>query len=265
MTGALHIDRSVAANSTELWEACATPHGLEGWYADRVTGAVIKGQSLRISWPGLGATVPLEVVDLDPGRRIVFRNGAGTVILEVSEGRVALTHAGLSDKDDHEGFEASWRVSLALLAHSLERQRGRKRRAAWSLARARTSVELAYAYFTTAEGLSAWLARGPGLGRQGEQYSMRSLSGESMTGRILVSEGGRDVALSWEEQEDSVLVLRSFPSPASQAERVLAICWSRWESRQGTANVDPIAAEIERELKRSVERLARALGQGGVA
>jgi len=268
MTGDLHIDRRVSALSSELWEACATPRGLEGWYADRVTGAIANGGTVRVEWPGLQSSAALEVAEWSPERRVVYRNGASRVALEVSDQRVSLTHSGLSATDDIEGFRSSWRVALAVLAHSIEAHRGRQRRTAWLLARARTSARIARLYFTEPEGLSAWLARGPGIPGEGEGYSMTTLDGRPMSGRVLTVEGGRDVALSWNEADDSVLVFRSLPSPTHRDERILASCWSRWtapSSRHEGALGEPEVKQIEAELERSMRRLASELDRGGVA
>jgi uncharacterized protein YndB with AHSA1/START domain len=268
MTGDLHIDRRVSASSSELWEACATPRGLEGWYADKVTGTITSGGSVRLEWPALRSSAPLEVVELLPERRVVYRNGASRVVLEVADERVALTHSGLTAKDDIEGFRSSWRVALAVLAHSMEVHRGLSRKASWFLARARTSARIAHLYFTAPEGLSAWLARGSGVAREGEAYSMTTLDGAPMSGRVLAAEGGRDVALSWYEANDSVVVFRSLPSPTHRDERILAACWSQWTapSSQSDDGLGELGSKrIEAELERSVRRLARELDRGGVA
>jgi uncharacterized protein YndB with AHSA1/START domain len=268
MTGDLHIDRRVSASSSELWEACATPRGLEGWYADKVTGTITRGGTIRLEWPGLRSSTTLDVVDLVPERQVVYRNGASRVSLEVADQRVSLTHSGLTTTDDIEGFRSSWRVALAVLAHSLEVHRGRSRRAAWFVGRARTSARIAHLYFTAPEGLSAWLARGPGVPREGETYSMTALNGAPMTGRVLAGDGGRDVALSWHEANDSVLVFRSLPSPTHRDERILAACWSRWVAPAPRKDDDLDETDvkaIEVELERSVRRLAIELDRGGVA
>jgi uncharacterized protein YndB with AHSA1/START domain len=266
MTGDVHIDRQVSASPRDLWAACATARGLENWCADRVVGTIATGATVRLEWPDLRATVILEVAEFVPGRRVSFRNGATRVALEIGESSVQLTHAGLGAGDDREGWTGSWRLALELLAHGLESHPGKQRRARWFSAHARTTSALAHVYYTDSQGLAAWLGEGPGLGDEGAEYAMRSLSGAPMTGRVLVRSGGRDVALSWREEGNSVLVLRSFPSPVSRSERVLAACWSRWlEAGQEGADESSTTAQTERALKEGVERLARVLGQSGIA
>jgi uncharacterized protein YndB with AHSA1/START domain len=268
MTGDLHIDRRVSAPSRELWQACATPRGLEGWYADRVTGSIVAGGTVRLEWPNLRSSLALEVEECIPEKRVVYRNGVSRVVLEVGDGSVSLTHSGLGPNDDREGFWSSWRVALAVLAHSVEAHPGMQRRATWFLGRARTSTRIARVYFTEPEGLSAWLARGSGIRNEGEAYSMTTLDGSALTGRVLALEGGRDVALSWLEADDSMLVFRSLPSSTNKDERILAVCWSRW-IRPAPRTPDQLdeaeVNRIEAELGRSVRRLARELDRGGVA
>ena len=53
--------------------------------------------------------------------------------------------------------------------------------------------------------------------------------GERLSGIVLSKAQDRDVAITWREQDDSVLVFRTFPSPFVQAERILALSWSHWD------------------------------------
>jgi len=76
---------------------------------------------------------------------------------------------------------------------------------------------------------------------------------------VLCRAPGRDVALTWEEQNDSVLVLRTLPSPRASQERVVAICWSKWGA------TEPGEHAIETELRRSLERLGALLAMSGSA
>jgi hypothetical protein len=108
------------------------------------------------------------------------------------------------------------------------------------------------------------------LQKEGERYFMTGLSGDPMTGTVLAADGGRDVAFSWEETDDSVVVLRSLPSPASKDERVIAMCWSRWLSASPETGAQGKAEEaeiqrVEGELKRAVQRLALVLDRSGIA
>jgi uncharacterized protein YndB with AHSA1/START domain len=259
MAGEIRLVRSVRATRAELWQACSTPSGLEGWYADRVTGALNRGGSVRLEWPELGAGVDLDVAELVPNERLVFRNGDSRVAIDVADGKVSLAHEGLADDDDLEGFRSSWHVALAVLTHALEAHPGAGRRTRWAARPARTTAGIAHLCFTEPEALRSWLAEDAIIGAEGERYSLTLGSGERMSGRVLVRSGGRDVALTWEEQHDSVVVLRTLPSPKSDRERVVAACWSKW------GPTSPGERAVENELRRALERLAAMLAMSGEA
>jgi tRNA pseudouridine-54 N-methylase len=97
------------------------------------------------------------------------------------------------------------------------------------------------------------------MGAEGEAYSLTLSSGERMSGKVLCRVAGRDLALSWEEQNDSILALRTLPSPRADRERVVAICWSKWGA------TEPGEHAVEGELKRALERLSGILAMSGRA
>ena len=258
MTGEVRLERSFRASRKELWEACATRSGLEGWYADRVSGTLARDGKVRLEWPELGARVDLDVEEHVPDRRIVFSHGATRVILAISEGRVSLTHEGLDAEDDVQGFESSWRVALAMLRHALEVHPGKPRRTRWVVRGVSTSASLAHLCFTEPEALATWLGRGATVGDEGQPFVIRTANGESISGDVLIRDGGRDVAFSWREQSDSVLVFRTLPSPTAEG-RILAACWSKWGPTQAGERA------VVTELSRALDRLALVLSKSGEA
>jgi uncharacterized protein YndB with AHSA1/START domain len=259
MAGEVHLVFSARASREELWEACGTRSGLEAWYADRVTGSISRGATVRLEWPELGAMLELGVEEVRPNELIVLANGKNRVSLAVSDGQVELTHEGLSSEDDLEGFASSWRVALATLKHALEEHPRSPRRTRWAARRAQTSSELAHLCFTAPAALDRWLGQGTVMGAEGEAYSLTLSSGERMSGKVLCRVAGRDLALSWEEQNDSILALRTLPSPRADRERVVAICWSKWGA------TEPGEHAVEGELKRALERLSGILAMSGRA
>ena len=107
----IRISQKIPASVDALWVACATPSGIAGWQADRVTGSVEAGETLGLGWPDLGVSIHLDVLELHEGRRVVFGHGESRVRFEV--------------KDDEElGTESSWRLALGTLAHYLDRYAG---------------------------------------------------------------------------------------------------------------------------------------------
>jgi uncharacterized protein YndB with AHSA1/START domain len=266
MTGerpVVHLEHPVRRSRRELWDACATAAGLEGWYADRVTGKFEVGGSVRLEWPDLGAAVDLSVSECSPERRIAFAGGENRVTLTLSEGSLALTHEGLDEADDLAGFHSSWRVALSHLSHALEVHAGRTRHATWWVRRARTSAEMAHLCFTEPSALERWLGQTAGLDPEGGRYSVKLEDGRTVSGRVLVRESGHDVALSWEGAGgDSVLSLRTLPSPRGEAERLLALCWSTWAPIGGAEAKDPAVVRL---LTSAVDRLVTVLARAGDA
>jgi uncharacterized protein YndB with AHSA1/START domain len=258
MTGEIRLTQRIRASRAELWRACSTTEGLERWYADRITGALSPGGRLVLEWPALGAAVELEVAEVNAGERVVFRNGQSRVTLTPGDGELGLAHQGLAATDDLSGFESSWRIALSLLAQSVEVHPAERRTARWFIRRTRTKPELAHLYFTEREALAAWLGSGGPLGPEGSRYAL-DLDGRPMSGKVLVRAAGRDVALSWHEDGDSVVVFRTLPSPASERERLVGAWWSRWGE---SGEERPPAAET---LERAVERLSAVLERSGAA
>ncbi len=253
MTRVIHLERSIAAPADAAWEACATPRGIARWQADEVTGTVERGSSLALRWPALGARVDLDVVDVAPERRLVLRSGDALLALDLAPGSIQLEHGGLAPGDELEGVASSWRLSLSLLAQSVERHRGRDRRVEWVVRRARTNTAAAHAFFTDGSALGSWLARHGSVGPEGSRYELELMSGTRMSGRVLSHTPARDVALEWSEQGDSVLVMRTLPSPVDPDDRLIALCWSRW-------GADPPPDALKGELAAALDRLARILG-----
>jgi uncharacterized protein YndB with AHSA1/START domain len=259
MSGTIHLARTLRASHSEIGRACTTAAGLQTWYADRVTGEIARGGSVVLAWPDLGASIELEVTDLVPERRVTFENGTSTVTLEVSAETVTLEHSGLEDEDDLEGFRSSWQIALAVLGHAVEVHRGAARRARWVARPARVSPGVAHAWFTEPRALAAWLGEGAVVGGVGEGFSLSFGDGEPMSGRVLGRAEGRDIAWSWKERDDSVVVLRTLPGLGTGNERVLAACWSTW------APADDRDGGVVRDLSRALERLAGILETAGRA
>lgn len=258
MTGEVRLGKSIRASREELFRACATTDGLERWYADRVTGAMTRGSSVRLEWPELNAGVELHVAELVPNERIVLASGESRVTLTVSEGHLELVHEGLAPTDDVPGFGSSWRVALAVLAHAVEAHPGRPRRTDWIARPARTSATLAHLCFTEPEALTSWLGRAEKIGAEGQPYSIRLETGETMQGKVVARPSGRDVAFTWEERGNSVVVFRTLPSP-SEGERVLAVCWSHWTPEEAGERA------VVNGFERAIERLSSVLLQSGEA
>jgi len=182
-----------------------------------------------LSWPALGVALELRVLEVLKQRRIVLAGGPWRMEVTLEPGAISLAHSGASEGPEAEGVRSSWRMSLALLAHHLERHRARRRKVFWITRRAAVAPEAAHVFFTDEQALASWLTRsGGGIGESGSRYALTLVSGQSMSGRVLAATPGHDVIVSWEEDESSALALRTLPSARSPHDRLLAIAWSRW-------------------------------------
>ena len=255
----IRISQKVPASLDALWVACATPSGIAGWQADRVTGAVRAGETLGLGWPDLGVSIRLEVIELLEGKRVVFGHGESRVRFEVSEGEVELSHSAPFEDDEELGTESSWRLALGTLAHYLDRYAGQERDTVWLVKPAKTTAEAAHAFFTLPDALGAWLGRATApLGQVGSRYRITLSGGGTMSGVVLAHTEGRDVALRWDEANYSVITFRTLPSPTGEDERLMVISWSRWSEPD---NAQRIAGELDGALA----RLVQVLGGAGAA
>lgn len=252
MTLDFRLEQRVHAPLDRAWEACATARGLERWQADEVRGEATPGGSLELAWPALGTSLSIRVTTFVEREKIVFDSGGSCVRLLLAPERVVLEHEGLEPGDDVEGVASSWRLSLALLAHALEAHAGQDRHTVWMLNKARTTADAAHAFFSDAAALGTWLGSGAGVGEPGSPVALACPWGDRIGGTVLANTPGRDVAVSWREDGDSALCLRTLPSPRASDERLLLVHWSRWSAAEPPD-------ERRRGLEAALGRLARTL------
>ena len=255
----IRISQKIPASLDALWAACATPAGIAGWQADKVTGSVTEGETLALNWPDLGVSIRLDVLELLERRRIVFGHGDTRVCFELREGEVELSHSAPFEDDEEAGTASSWRLALGTLAHYLDRYAGERRETAWLVKPATTSAEAAHAFFTLPDALAAWLGRATApIGPAGSRYRIALSGGGSMSGVVLAHTEGRDLALRWDEAGHSVITFRTLPSPRGERERLLVISWSRWAALDN-------AQRIAGELGGALSRLVQLFGAAGAA
>jgi uncharacterized protein YndB with AHSA1/START domain len=184
--------------------------------------------------------------------------GASRLTIEIETGQVRLTHEGLRSEDEEDGTRSAWRSSLALLAHGLTNHRGRERQVRWITRTVKTSAPITHLFYTQRAALRQWLTRSGELGLEGAEVQLQLLGGEHVTGEVLANTPDRDVAFTWREQNQSCVVLRSFPSPSVPDERLLALSWSLWGNM-------PFPESTVANLEHSFDRLARTLNNKGNA
>jgi len=252
------VHRSVSANRNRLWKECATANGLTRWQADTVVGDATRGGILTLSWPAMGLSVRAHVAQSIPEKRVVYEVGTSRLTIEVDDGEVVLTHEGLRSEDEEDGMVSAWRAALGVLDHGIQCHPDRPRYVRWFLQPATTSASFAHVYFTDPAALAQWLTRSGSVPGEGEQCQLDLAWGETLTGQVLANTPERDVAITWKEQADSCLVLRTFPSPHSPDERLLALTWSQY----GNPDFPESSAQG---LQASLDRLCRVLNRMGSA
>jgi len=184
---------------------------------------------------------------------VVFGSGRARLALDVDDGEVRLAHSGFSESDELEGVASSWRMSLGILAHYCEEHPDRERRVHWLVEPVNAGAETAHVFFSESTALASWLGTGPTLGASGTRYALELTNGARMSGRIVANSPGRDVALVWEEDDRSVICLRTLPRPFTKPERLVVLSWSRWVD-------EPPPPERFEFLKTAHARLTHALG-----
>ena len=162
----------------------------------------------------------MEVVTVVPKQRIEYSWADRRVSFEIHDGGVRLTHSELPAGDEYEGTGSAWASSLATLAHYCERHAGQRRESRWLVGRARTNARTTHVFFTDPNALAAWLGEGTGVGCGGAPFELRLSSDLRMAGRVLANTPGRDVLLCWENAAESVLSLRTLPTPLSDGSRL---------------------------------------------
>jgi uncharacterized protein YndB with AHSA1/START domain len=228
------------------------------WQADVVFGDAATAESITLSWPALKLSVELEVEEVVPNERVVLVVGPSRLTMEVEPGVVRLTHEGMRSDDEEDGMRSAWRTSLGLLAHGLSKHPERERRVHWITRHAKTTPELSHVYFTDPAAMSQWLTQTGSVGQEGSSLALKLMTEEPITGEVFANTPNRDVAFTWQEQQDSYIVMRTFPSPRDPDERLLAICWSRWLP-------GPFPESEARFFEAALGRLAQILERRGEA
>ena len=257
------VEQAIHAPLERIWRACSSASGLRAWLADDVAGDIAPGAQLVLSWSALGVAIPLrvEIAELaGPSARLALGAEDSQLLIEAAEGHVTLTHRADFDDDERAGTLSSWRLSLGTLAHYLEQHDAEPRSVHWAVARAKASIEDAHAFFTLPGAQSGWLTRtgsGTGIGEVGSEVALDLAWGSRLTGRVLSHTSPRDVLFSWRESNESLLALRTLPSPDTAGERLLIATWSSWGPKQPEIIAQNLNAALAR-LSRILERRATA-------
>lgn len=262
------------ATVEQAWSAWAEPEIIAQWFADRAHGEAVEGGTLTHVFETFGMEVEHRVVEVVPGERLVLeavgpsgvpfrqqihvRRDGGTTLVD-------LVHSGFGDDapwgDEFEGIDSGWTMALAVLRHYLEHHYGRPRHQAFAMRPVSTGAPAPApsdasagapsfdALFRSAEGLGRWLTRAGAVGEVGEAVALELREGGPLHGQVLAWTG-REVALSWAEQEGT-LELKSFPF--GRMGLMIALRASSWSASP------PDRAAMERWMQAALDRLAPAL------
>jgi uncharacterized protein YndB with AHSA1/START domain len=258
----MSLEMRTSADPLLVWRAWADPEMISHWFADRGWGEATPGGTLTWTFDAFGYEVPYPVLDAVPGERLVLggelpgrppfmleitihRDGGETVLRLVNSG---FLHGEKWD-EEYEGVASGWEMSLALLAHYLERYAGTPKRTALIMRPAALAPAAVLPWFTDPAHLSRWLTSSGAPTRPGEPYALTLADGTAMRGRTLAVTR-REVALSWDDERMAV-ELKAFPAPTlGPCVSIRLTSWGADESR---------ASEIESRMTAAVERLAAAV------
>ncbi len=222
------LSQPVDAPRDVVWQALSDPRGLSAWQADEVVGVVAEGERLRMAWPGLGAELHVEVLELAPKHRVRFAWHDTEITFDLHDGGVSLTSSEIHDPEEYLGSGSAWALSLGTLAHYCLHHAGRTRQVVWLAKVATTTAAAAHVFFTDRHALGAWLGPSRSIGERGDEVHIELSDELSISGRVLTNTPGRDVLWSWREDGDSTLALRTLPHPTNSEERLILLSWSRW-------------------------------------
>jgi len=250
MPDRIEVVEPIRAPRERLWAALTEPLHLANWQAD-VARSLEHDGTLQLGWPALGVETELCVVEQRARERLVLSSGRSRVTFEIHEETLRLTHDGLVGQDEIDGVRSSWHVALKVLDHYLCHHYKHPRRVHWSVATVATSAATAHVFFTDATALDAWLTLGTsGLGEIGSPCHLSFAWGETLSGTVLARAPERDVAITWRERQNSVLIFRTLPSPSAPGERMLAVSWSHWncdgDDRNARAGFDGALLSLKR-------------------
>jgi uncharacterized protein YndB with AHSA1/START domain len=258
----MRIEVGIAADARKVWEAWADPARIAQWFVDEAEGEAKTGATVRWTFRDFGVAAPYEVKDAVPGERYALGGqlpGRPPFLLEIrlerggGETVVTLVNSGFLEgaqwDEEYEGIASGWALALRLLKEYVERHFGEPRNTVLVTRPAEFTYERLRPFYTTADGLRAWLAASATMGAAGEPYAFRLTDGTRMSGRVLwVSK--REVALYWTEM-DAVAELKAFATGPDR--RMLALRVTGW-GPQGE-RVQGLAPG----LRASLDRLAEAL------
>lgn len=243
------IEKTVAidASPDRIYEAWADPALIGAWFVERAVGRAERGGRVTWIWERFGLAQEQEVLEAEPGRRLVLRSAphdGPAQVVEVSLGperggtRLRLVHSGFASgagDPTFDGVDSGWTLALRLLRFWAERHYGRPKEELLVLRPVRGACERVRPFYSSVEGRARWLVAEEGLPLEGETLEV----------------AGPEVLRSWDEGRGT-LELKAFARDRMECHvGVRAVSW-----RREPEDLEAFRPAFERPVDRLVEALA---------
>ena len=278
-------ERLIHAPAAQVYEAWAKAERIAKWFVDDAKNDMEPGATITWVFEAMGMQLPLEVYEAIHGQRLAFGcdmppRPKALQIVEVeaaddSSCRLRLENSGFQDgpewDDEFQGVVSGWIMALAQLEHWLTQyDDGGAREHLFAMLPCQYEYADLLPYYTTREGLEAWLAaraefkRGdrahssetPTSNEQsgdalavGDHVRLELREGPSLDGQVL-AQSERELMLSWPELR-ATLTLKCFSM--GPLGRAIALDFNSW----GAAGSREAAKLV---MDQALPRLAARLG-----
>jgi uncharacterized protein YndB with AHSA1/START domain len=253
-----------SATPEQAYDAWADPEKIAHWFPDRAEGKAEPGATITWIFEKFNYRIPYEVLIAQPAEKFAIQwnppPGMNAGVLEVTiskeggETVIRLVNSGFREgaewNEEFEGTDSGWRMALALLKHYLENYYGTSRASFLVMRPAEFSFDQAVQFQRTAAGLEQWLTKSGEYGEVGESFALELMEGGKASGRAL-AKTKRETTLGWDEIR-GVLELKAFSMGPQKMLCVRGCGWGLSAEK---------AKELEGQMERAVERLARALAE----
>ena len=261
----------VAAPIDRVWSAWTEKERLAEWFPERFEGEVEVGREVVFAGDAVGVDLPLEVVSVEPHKRLRFRAARPESTVQRVEVRfrnldgqatmVRLEHSGFGSSPDDRAVRdrtaSSWQTVMAISSLYVERNFGRKRVVKSIFAKAEVSFLTLYRHYTDAELLRRWLTTSGSVGAAGDSLDLVLDEHLRLRGEVLSRDPGRNVVLHCSEL-GGVLVLCGCPASNPGLASRLGAWICTWDLE------NPLLARLEEYLQAAVQRLANTVSPDAI-
>lgn len=251
----IRMQSHVLAPIERVFEAWSVPSRLREWYPESATGEFRVGGRVRFEWSSLALDLDLELLELEPNRRIAFCGDPGSgaqvqsVELEPTETgtRMTIEHTGFVTAGDADGARSGWTLGGAMLDEYLTRHYATERTCFAVLSTTSASPAQVFDAFRT----PGWLCdEPPTFDRARADVAMTLASGMHVTGCVLALSQRGELLLRC-DQIAGIVALRAFTTAGMVLFGAQVTSWG-----PARAETDQLRAE----LAAGIERLATSLG-----